>query len=296
MQTERSPAPELHGFHARQSEALHCRVCAHRCHLAPGQIGACGVRANQDGEMRLLTYGRVVAAALDPIEKKPLRHFRPGSQVYTIATPGCTLACCFCQNWEIALTARRMQLEAIPYRTPEAVVAEALALGADGVGFSYTEPVVSLEFTLDVMRCARASGLFTVWHTNGYMTPHSAAAAAEWLDAACIDLKTPQEAQYRRLTGGQLAPVLETIRAFKQAGIWVEISSPVLAGHTDSGDVVAQLARLILENLGANTPWHLLRGHPSWKMTNIPITSAEALARAERVGRAAGLRRVYAYY
>ncbi len=278
-----------------QGDSGICHVCAHHCRLAPGQIGACGVRQNVEGLLGLTTYGRVVAAALDPIEKKPLRHFQPGSRVYTIATPGCTLACRFCQNWEIALQPRKLNLSAIAYRSPEAVVSDALSLGAQGVGFSYTEPSVSLEYTLDVMASAHEAGLFNVWHTNGFLTVRSAEISAQQLDAACIDLKAAANCTYRQLCGGTLSAVLATARTFQAAGVWVEISTPLLTGQNDSDESISTMAHLIIDTLGPQTPWHLLRGHAAWKMMNLLMTETERLHHAECLARQAGLQHVYAY-
>ena len=273
---------------------MHCDICPQRCIVSPGEAGSCGTRGNVDGELRLLTYGRVVAASLDPIEKKPLRHFHPGSRVYTYALPGCTLNCRFCQNWEIAHGVPRERFEDIPYQDPARVVEAALSAGGQGVACSYTEPVAGLEYALEVMQLARRAGMFTVWHTNGYMTPPAARAAAPWLDAACIDLKAVDDQKYRRLTGGALAPVLDTARIFKDAGVWLEFSTPILQGVNDSPDDIGRLASLIGDNFGPEAPWHLLRGHPAYRLVDIPITSPQAMDRAAGIGRETGLRRVYA--
>lgn len=274
-------------------EVLTCLVCPHRCRLGPGQVGRCGARVNHRGQMHLLNYGRVLAVSLDPIEIKPLRHFRPGSQVYTIGTPGCTLACRFCQNWELSQTVSGLQFSAVPYLSPQQVVQTALELGAQGLAFSYTEPAAALEYALDVMRLGRSAGLFNAWHTNGFLTPEAVEVVAPWLDAACVDLKAADDATYRRLTGGRLAPVLAAARGLKRAGVWVEMSTPVLEGANDSEQALAEMAHIILETLGAGTPWHLMRGVPAWKMIALPITAAATLKRAADIGREAGLQRVH---
>lgn len=272
---------------------IQCLICAHQCLLAERQWGRCKVRTIQNGQLKLITYGKVIAASLDPIEKKPLRQFNPGSKVYTIATPGCTLGCKFCQNWEIALGVDEIDLDQIDDVSPEQVVQTAISAGADGIAFSYTEPVVSFEYTLDVMKQAKQAGLFNVWHTNGYLTQYTILQTLEWLDAACIDLKAATEETYHQLTGGSLLPVITTAREFKQAGIWVEVSTPILAGINDDRETITQLAELIIYNLGLETPWHLMRGHPAWKMSDIPFTAISTMKLAETIARNKGLKFIY---
>jgi pyruvate formate lyase activating enzyme len=271
---------------------LICEICPHRCSLPPGGRGRCRTRIHLAGAVELLTYGRVIASGLDPIEKKPLYHFRPGTRVYTIATPGCTLSCKFCQNAEIACDAK-IELLDEDLSSPQDIVLEAIRLGADGVGFSYTEPGAALEFAFDVMDAAHRSGLYSIWHSNGFLTETAARMSAQKLDAACIDLKMPDEARCQAMTGGSLLPVQRTAKIFQDAGVWVEICTPILASVNDSNQDLESMASWILTVLGPETPWHLLRGHPSWELTEIGLTTTAGLRRAADIARQVGLSHVY---
>lgn len=175
----------------------------------------------------------------------------------------------------------------------EQVVEKALTLGAQGVGFSYSEPVAALEFVLKIMHLAQGAGLFTVWHTNGYLSSEAVEVVGGCLDAVCLDLKASDDRTYRRLTGGRLGPILAAARSLAQAGVWMEVCTPLLVGVNASERSVRRLAQLILETLGAKTPWHLMRGIPAWQMANIPVTSDETLERAASIGREVGLAHVY---
>jgi len=281
--------------YSMKGNSIKCNVCAHQCAISNNQKGICRVRKNINNEMVLSTYGRIIASSLDPIEKKPLRHFKSGSYVYTVATPGCTLACKFCQNWEIASMVDSINWESVPIISPEQVIQSAIDTKADGVGFSYTEPVTSLEFILEIMKLAHDVDLFNVWHTNGFLTPHVAKMVSKWLDAACVDLKATNDEAYQRISGGKLSPIIETLNIWKRENIWLEISTPILAGFNDDLKEIELFANLIIENVGPETPWHLLRGHPSWMMNDISITTGESLKQIRRVGKDAGLLRVYAY-
>ena len=275
------------------TDTLICQVCPRYCRVAPGQRGYCGTLTNLEGKMYLTTYGRVVTASLDPIEKKPFRHFRPGSKVYTIALPGCTLACRFCRNWELSQTVDQIDLSAIPYQEPQKVVRTALSLGSEGLAFSYSEPAAGLAYVLDTMHLGHEAGLFNIWHTNGYLTPEAVAVIAKWLDAACIDLKLPDDKTYKQLSGGELTPVLSAAKGLQEAGVWVEVSTPLLAGINNSKTQLRMIADLIKEQLGPETPWHINRGVPGWKMSDIPVTPDKDLLEAVKTGREFGIKKVY---
>jgi pyruvate formate lyase activating enzyme len=261
--------------------------------VRPGRTGICGVRENRAGSLVCLAYGQVVAGALDPIEKKPLFHVAPGSTAWSIATPGCPFHCVFCQNWEIA-QGPRLGL-ALPARrtSPEAVVREARARGADAVAYTYVEPTVFLEFALDAARLAQAAGLRNLWITDGYATPEAVALLGRVMDAANVDLKSFDDAFYRRLCGARLAPVLEAIAAMRREGIWLELTTLVIPGHNDDDAQLAAIAGWIVEALGAETPWHVSRFHPAYRMLDVPPTPNATLLRAAHIGRAAGLAHVY---
>lgn len=273
--------------------AVRCGVCAHRCLVRPGRQGICGVRENHDGLLYATAYGNVVAAALDPIEKKPLYHVAPGSTAWSIATPGCPFHCSFCQNWEIA-QGPRLGL-ALPSRpmAPEAVLRAALDHGADAIAYTYVEPTVFLEYALDVGRLARAAGLRNVWITDGYATPEAVGLLATFVDAANVDLKAFDERFYHRLCGARLAPVLEAIVALRAAGVWLEITTLVIPGHNDSPDELHALTAWVVEHLGPETPWHVSRFHPDFRLRDVPPTPASTLSRAAAIGREEGLKHVY---
>ena len=273
--------------------AVRCNVCAHRCLVRPGRHGICGVRVNEGGELRNLAYGAVAAVALDPIEKKPLFHVDPGSTAYSVSTLGCPFHCAFCQNWQIA-QGPRLGLD-IPLRamSPEKVVAEARRSGAGSVACTYVEPTVFLEYALDIGRLARSAGLRTLFITDGYATPEAVELLATVVDAANVDLKSFDDAFYRRLCGARLAPVLEAIEAYRRAGVWLELTTLVIPGANDDEGQLRDLASWIVDRLGPGTPWHVSRFHPAHRMTDTPPTPLATLRRAAEIGREAGLHYVY---
>ena len=273
--------------------SVRCGVCAHRCLVRPGRRGICGVRENLDGRLVCFAYGAVAAAGIDPIEKKPLFHVDPGSLAYSIATVGCPFHCTFCQNWEIA-QAPRLGLD-IPQRpmTPEAIVTAARRASAASIAYTYVEPTVFLEYALDTGRLARAAGLRNLFITDGYATPEAVGLLAGILDAANVDLKSFDDAFYRRLCGARLAHVLEAIVAMRQAGIWLEVTTLVIPGHNDSDAELRALTRWVVDTLGPATPWHVSRFFPAHRMLDVPPTPRATLARAAAIGREAGLQHVY---
>jgi pyruvate formate lyase activating enzyme len=273
--------------------AIRCGVCAHRCVVRAGRTGICGVRVHRDGTLLCLTYGLVVARALDPIEKKPLFHVAPGSTAWSIATPGCPFHCRFCQNWEIAQGPRLgLELPVRPQR-PADVVADALAHRADSVAYTYVEPTAFLEFALDCGERARRVGLRNLFITDGYATPEAVRLLGRVIDAANVDLKAWDDAFYRKLCGARLAPVLEAIVAMRDAGIWLELTTLVIPGANDGDAGLRGLTRWIVATLGPETPWHVSRFHPAFRMGDVPPTPAATLERAAAIGREAGLVHVY---
>ena len=273
--------------------SVRCGVCAHRCLVRPGRRGICGVRENRDGVLMLTVYGAVAAIGVDPIEKKPLFHVAPGSTAYSIATAGCPFHCTFCQNWEIA-QGPRLGLD-LPTRqlSPARVVEEAAAHGAGSIAYTYVEPTVFLEYALDTALLARRAGLRNLFITDGYATPEAVALLAPLLDAANVDLKAFDDAFYRKLCGARLAPVLESIVAMRRAGIWLELTTLIIPGHNDDDRQLRSLARWIVETLGAETPWHVSRFYPNFRMLDVPPTPLETLRRVADLGRDAGLKHVY---
>jgi pyruvate formate lyase activating enzyme len=273
--------------------SVRCGVCAHRCLVRPGRRGICAVRENRGGHLVCLAYGSVVSAGVDPIEKKPLFHVAPGSLAYSIATAGCPFHCVFCQNWEIA-QAPRLGIE-FPSRRlpPERIVEEALAYGAASIAYTYVEPTVFLEYALETARLGHVAGLRNLFVTDGYATPEAVELLASVIDAANVDLKSFDDAFYRKLCGARLAHVLEAIVAMRRGGIWLELTTLIIPGHNDDEGQLRALTAWIVDALGPETPWHVSRFFPAYRMLDVPATPLQTLRRAADIGREAGLVHVY---
>jgi pyruvate formate lyase activating enzyme len=270
-----------------------CGLCAHRCAMAPGRRGVCGVRENRAGTLVTHAYGAVVAANVDPIEKKPLYHFLPGTTSLSIATAGCNFRCGFCQNWSISQAAAGG--EGAPGGrplAPERVAALAVERGCRSVSYTYTEPTIFFEYARDAGLAARAAGLANVFVSNGYMTAEAVEAARPWLDAANVDLKAFRDETYRKICGARLQPVLDSIVSLRAAGVWLEVTTLVVPGLNDGEDELRGMARF-LAGAGTDIPWHISRFHPDYEMTDREPTPIASLARAAAIGRAEGLSFVY---
>ena len=273
--------------------AVRCGVCAHRCLVRPGRIGICGVRENRDGVLYSTAYGAAVAVAMDPIEKKPLFHVAPGSRAYSLATAGCPFHCVFCQNWEIAQGPRLGERPPARPLPPDRAVAEALEQGARSIAYTYVEPTVFLEYALDIARPARAAGLLNLFITDGYATPEAIALLATVLDAANVDLKSFDDAFYRRRCGARLDHVLEALEGYHRAGVWLEVTTLVIPGENDDPAELRDLTAWLVAHLGPETPWHVSRFFPAFRMLDVPPTPLATLRRAVEIGREAGLRHIY---
>lgn len=274
--------------------SVRCHACAHRCLIRPDRIGICGVRENRGGTLVTLVYGEVVSSIAEPIEKKPLYHVRPGCLAYSIATQGCNLHCRFCQNWEISQAPREGFRPRSRHLPPAEVVAEALASGARAIAYTYVEPTIFIEYVLDTARLARDAGLLNVLVTNGYQTPEALELLAPVVDAANVDLKGFSDRFYRRVCGARLAPVLEALVLMRRLGIWVEVTTLVVPGGNDDPGELMDLAEWIVAELGPETPWHVSRFFPAYRMTDVPPTSLGTLTDVAAIGRRAGLKHVYA--
>ena len=270
-----------------------CRLCAHRCVVPPGGKGVCAVRENRGGRLETLVYGEVVAAHADPIEKKPLYHFLPGSKALSIATAGCNFRCGFCQNWQISQAPRRPGggLAGDPF-PPEAVVRAAVDAGCRSISYTYSEPTVFFEYAHDTARLAREAGLLNNFVTNGYMTADALRAVSPWLDAANVDLKAFRDETYRKVCGARLEPVLASIRLMHELGIWIEVTTLVVPGLNDGRDELAAIAGFIA-SVDPAIPWHVSRFHPDYEYTDAPATPVPKLRAAAETGRGAGLRHIY---
>lgn len=282
-------------LYERQADLkVRCVLCSHRCVVPDGRRGLCQVRENRGGVLHTLVYGRLVAQHVDPIEKKPLFHFLPGTLSYSIATVGCNFRCRFCQNADIAqLPADRGGSIIGDNATPEQVVEAAETAGCRSISYTYTEPTVFFEFALETARLANAKGLRNVFVTNGYMTAEALDTIAPVLDAANVDLKAFTRGYYKDVCGAKLEHVLETLRNMRAKGVFVEVTTLIVPGLNDDPSELKALAEFLVKDLGAGTPWHISRFHPTYRLTDRPPTPVKTLSTAREIGLAAGLRHVY---
>ncbi|HNX40531.1 MAG TPA: AmmeMemoRadiSam system radical SAM enzyme [Methanothrix sp.] len=269
-----------------------CHLCHQECRIRPGKRGLCSVRENQDGKLMSLVYGSLVAANADPIEKKPLFHFLPGSFSYSIATAGCNFRCLHCQNSEISQLPRETGRIPGQFVSPQQVVEQALSLGCSSISCTYTEPTVFLEYALDVAAAARQSGLKNVFVSNGYMSERAVQKIAPLLDAINIDLKGDDQF-YRKVCSAQLEPVRQNIELFWKMGVWVEVTTLLIPGYNDSDPVLEEIARF-LASISPDLPWHVSAFYPMYRMKDVPRTDTESLRRGLSAGRRAGIKHVYA--
>ena len=279
-------------WHRLDDGRLQCDVCPRECKLHEGQRGLCYVRARENDQIVLTTYGRSSGFCLDPIEKKPLNHFLPGTAVLSFGTAGCNLTCKFCQNWDISKARADDRLQ--QHATPEAIARATVESGARSVAFTYNDPVIFLEYAVDVAAACREAGLKTVAVTAGYIGEAARPEFFAAMDAANIDLKGFTENFYRKLCTGSLDAVLDTLRYVKHATTtWLEITTLLIPGENDSSEEMAALSDWMMEALGPDVPLHFTAFHPDWKMMDKPPTPASTLTRAREIARAAGLRYVY---
>jgi pyruvate formate lyase activating enzyme len=290
-------SPEAQKFHEAKfwkvlaGGRVQCELCPNRCILAEGQRGVCKVRENIGGKLYSLVYGKPVAVHVDPIEKKPFYHFLPGSQAYSLATVGCNLACKYCQNWDIS---QRFPEDVKSMdKSPEEVVEEAKKKGAEVIAFTYNEPTVWYEYMYDIAKLARQKGLRTVLVSSGYINPEPFKELLEVLDAARIDLKGFNENFYNEIVGGQLEPVLESLKIAHQSGTWLEIIALIVPGYNDNEEEIREMCEWIKENLNENVPLHFLRFRSEYKMQNVPSTPPETLKKAREICQEVGLNYVY---
>lgn len=271
---------------------VRCFLCAHRCKINPSKRGLCGVRENIEGVLYSLVYGMLIAEHVDPIEKKPLFHVFPGSKSYSIATVGCNFRCLFCQNHEISqmpVEDKRILGREAP---PQKIVRQALDSGSKTIAYTYTEPTIYFEYAYDIAKIAHDKGLKNVFVTNGFMTEETITKIAPYLDAANVDLKAFTEEFYKKNCGARLEPVLKSLKKMKEVGIWLEITTLLIPKLNDSDEELKKIAQFIFD-LGSDTPWHVSRFYPQYKMGTLLPTAAEDIHRAVEVGKACGLKYIY---
>lgn len=276
-----------------EEDKVRCGLCRFRCLIPEGKKGICSVRENRGGILYSLVYGRLVAENVDPVEKKPLFHFLPGSRTYSIATRGCNFRCLHCQNYQISQNVSVDSLAADPEVTPGEIVDSAIAAGCRSISYTYTEPTIFYEFAYDTAKLAHERGLKNIFVTNGYITPEALAYLAPYLDAANIDLKGFTERFYRDVAHAVLAEVLDSIVAYKKHGIWIELTTLLIPGLNDSAEELRDLARFIVDRVGPDTPWHVTQFYPTYKLQNVRRTPIDTLRKARQIGLDAGIRYVY---
>ncbi|MBT3362520.1 MAG: AmmeMemoRadiSam system radical SAM enzyme [Chloroflexi bacterium] len=280
-------------YTALANNNVHCYLCAHQCKIAPSKYGVCGVRHNVDGVLQTLVYNKAIAANVDPIEKKPLYHFLPGSKSYSIATAGCNFKCGFCQNWNISQLPIENR-DTIPGQelTPQQIMNEAKETGCASISYTYTEPTIFFEYAYDTAKLARQAGLYNVFVTNGFMTKEAIDTIHPYLDAANVDLKSFSDDYYKKHCKTKLAPVLESIKYMKQLGIWVEVTTLVIPGLNDSDVELNDIAEFLAQ-VDVDIPWHISRFHPDYRFADYSATPTETLERAKATGVTRGLHHVY---
>lgn len=282
---------EARFYHKLVDSRIKCTLCPRQCVVGEGKRGYCGVRENRGGSLYALVYGRVCAAHVDPIEKKPLFHFLPGSLAYSVATAGCNVSCKFCQNWNIS-QALPEQVSA-EYLPPGKIAELAAQCGCPTIAFTYSEPVVFSEFVMDTADAAREAGIRCIAVSNGYIQDEPLRVAYGKLDAVKIDLKAFSESFYRKVVGGQLKPVLDSLVTLQKLGKWAEIVYLVVPTLNDSDQEFLGLARWVKANLGAEVPLHFTQYHPEYLLKNLPVTPVATLERAKAIADAEGLHYVY---
>lgn len=269
-----------------------CRLCAHRCSIAPSKFGICGVRENQAGKLVTHVWGEVIAAHTDHIEKKPFYHFLPGTSSFSIATAGCNFRCGFCQNWEISQASKgEREFRGLRF-LPEEIVLEARRRECLSISYTYTEPTIFFEYAFDTAKIACGDGLLNNFVTNGFMTAEALETIRPYLSAANVDLKSFREKTYKEICKGRLEPVLETIRLMRRSGIWVEVTTLVVPGVNDSEEELRDIASF-LAGVDRDIPWHISRFHPDYEYADRRPTPLDSLKRACAIGRREGLRYVY---
>ena len=279
-------------WHILADGRVQCDVCPRYCKLHEGQRGLCFVRARQNDEIVLTTYGRSSGYCVDPIEKKPLNHYLPGTPILSFGTAGCNLACKFCQNWDIS---KSREIDTLAdAATPQTIARVAEELDCRSVAYTYNDPVIFLEYAVDVATACRERDIKSVAVTAGYITPEPREEFYRYMDAANVDLKAFTEKFYFKICGGHLQPVLDTLKYLKhETDVWFEITTLLIPGENDSDKELEEMTQWVVENVGPDVPWHFTAFHPDWKMMDKPSTPAATLTRARTIAMKNGVR--YAY-
>jgi len=279
-------------WHKLDDGRIQCDLCPRFCKLHEGQRGLCFVRGRLNDSMVSTTYGRSSGFCVDPIEKKPLNHFYPGTSVLSFGTAGCNLACKFCQNWDMS---KSREIDTLADQaSPQTIARKASELGCKSVAFTYNDPVIFHEYAIDVAQACHELGIKSVAVTAGYVCPEPRKEFYRHMDAANVDLKGFTENFYHKLTGGHLEPVLDTLRYLKhETQVWFEITTLLIPGHNDSDSEITEMCQWLVQNIGVDVPLHFSAFHPDYKMLDVPATPAATLSRARKIALDSGLRYVY---
>ncbi len=282
-------------FYKKEGERVICTLCPHKCSLREGQIGACGVRVRKGDKLYTLVYGKLASIAVDPIEKKPLFHFYPSRQILSIATVGCNMFCKFCQNYTLSFFDGKGKTLDIYGQDviPERLVKIAISYNSVGIAYTYNEPTVFYEFIRDTSILMKQSGLKNVWVTNGFIEKEAQLSLQGLVDAANNDLKFFSDKKYKKYTGGRLKPILETLKRWKKMGVWLEVTTLIIPEVNDDPAEIDDIIDFILNELGDETPWHISRFHPHFKMANHYPTPPETIRRIRERALEKGLKFVY---
>ncbi|MDH4226981.1 MAG: AmmeMemoRadiSam system radical SAM enzyme [Deltaproteobacteria bacterium] len=279
-------------YRSLEGGRVECLLCSHNCKIADNKRGICGVRGNVGGKLYALNYGKLIAEHTDPIEKKPLFHFLPGTRSYSIATAGCNFRCMHCQNSDISQMPKEKKIILGADTGPEEVVATAASENAASISYTYTEPTIFYEFARDAALIAKKKGFKNIFVTNGFMSKACLEDAKDWLDAANVDIKAFTEDFYKKICGARLKPVLDSVVTMRSLGIWVELTTLVIPGKNDSEDELRSIAKWIV-SVDESMPWHVSAFYPSYRMMDVPPTPVETLRRALEIGYEEGLKYVY---
>ena len=273
--------------------SVRCHLCAHECKIAEGRKGICKVRENKGGTLYTLVYGHTISQHVDPVEKKPLQHFYPGSRAYSIATVGCNFHCQWCQNADISQLPRERKYFLGEEYSPDEIVAAAKRTDCRSIAYTYTEPTIFFEYAYDIARLAHEQNIANIFVTNGYMTEEMLDTFDPYLDAANVDLKAFRDETYREYVGARLQPVLDSLKKMKEVGIWLEVTTLIVPGINDDEGEIRDAARFVSQELGPETPWHISRFYPAYQMRTTPPTPVAKIKRAQEIGQEEGLRYIY---
>jgi len=270
---------------------VQCELCPHFCVIKEGSYGKCRVRKNVAGTLLAMSYARPVSVNIDPIEKKPLFHFLPASKTFSIGMAGCNLSCSFCQNWELSQKSAEELIS--PEKKPEEIVKEAIEAGCPSISYTYSEPLVSYEFVMEIAKAAKKKGLKNVIVSNGFINPGPLKEILKYIDAANIDLKSISDEFYKNSCQAKLKPVLEALKILKKKKVWLELTNLIIPGLNDSESEIEKLVVWIKKNLGVDVPLHFTAFYPQYQMMNVPETGVESLIKARKVAMKHGLKFVY---